>query len=61
MTHYNFLLSPRAHNCIVSNVRNCIIERSDRRLYIYIIEYIVKILFILQIVNCTLLSPTYIY
>ena len=37
---YIFRLSPRTHNYIVSNLRNCIIGRLDRRLCKYIYNYI---------------------
>ena len=33
---YIFLLSPRTHNYIMSNLGNCIIERLDRRLCKYL-------------------------
>ena len=59
---YIFLLSPRTHNYIVSNLRNCIIGRLDRRLckYIYNLLHCENIT-VQQIVNCKLLSSTSIF
>ena len=56
---YNFRLSPRTHNYIVSNLGNYIIGRLDMRLckYIYTLLHRENIT-VHQIVKCKLLSPT---
>ena len=59
---YIFRLSPRTHNYIVSNLRNCIIGRLDKRLSKYIYNSLhCENITVQQIVKCKLLSPTSIF